>query len=287
MGSYFMSDFFKNRCEKLGNNKTSARAHDPQGNAMIERTNLTIKESLAKYVDEHHNTWSDYLSLVMMAYRSSIHPVTKYIPFDLLFGQSCALPTGCMYHTIQAKIYPIFIDYVSCLKKELKQSHELVRESMDVEQKRHKTYYDRSTFGPKYEIGDFVMVFNPIIERGQTKKFNTFYSGPQIIREIINDLISVIEYVKTEKSKKVNLIHSNVLTAEVLPLIKKENKNAKSDPIKAPNDHTEDNDFVETREEKFFLKGIIVKLTLVLKLAMRQSMRNCLKHQCMGVKESY
>ena len=40
----------------------------PQRNAMIERTNLTIEESLAKYVGEHHNTWNDYLPLVMMAY---------------------------------------------------------------------------------------------------------------------------------------------------------------------------------------------------------------------------
>ena len=49
--------------------RTSTTAYHPQGNPVIERTNRTIEVSLAKYVGEHHNTWSDYLPLVLMAYR--------------------------------------------------------------------------------------------------------------------------------------------------------------------------------------------------------------------------
>ena len=203
-GSNFMSNLFKNMCKELGFNRTSTTAYHPQGNAMIERTNRTIEESLAKYVGEHHNTWSDYLPLVMMAYRSSIHSVTKYSPFYLLYGRSCALPIDCMYQTIQTKIYPTLSDYVGCLKDELQTCHELVRESMDGEQERQKTYYDRSTFGPQYEVGDLVMVFNATIKNGQTRKLKSFYSGPQAIREIINDLNFVIEDVKTKKQQKVH-----------------------------------------------------------------------------------
>ena len=83
-----------------------------------------------------------------------------------------------MYQTIQTKIYPTLSDYVGCLKDQLQTCHELVRESMDVEQERQKTYYDRNTFGPQYEVGDLVMVFNPTIKTGQTKKYKSFYSGP-------------------------------------------------------------------------------------------------------------
>ena len=116
-GSNFMSNLFQNMCKELGINRTSTTAYHPQGNAMIERTNRTIGESLAKYVCEHHNTWSDYLPLVMMAYRSAIHSVTKYSPFYLLYGRSCALPIDCMYQTIKTKIYPTLSDYVGCLKE--------------------------------------------------------------------------------------------------------------------------------------------------------------------------
>ena len=48
-------------CKELGITRISRTAYQPEGNAMIERTNGTIKESLAKYVGEHHNNWSDYL----------------------------------------------------------------------------------------------------------------------------------------------------------------------------------------------------------------------------------
>ena len=48
------------------------------------------------------------------------------------------------------------------------------------------------------------MVFKPTIKTGQTKKFKSFYSGPQVIREKINDLNFFIEDVKTKKQQKVH-----------------------------------------------------------------------------------
>ena len=48
IGSNFMSNLFKKMCIELGINGISTTGYQPQGNAMIERTNRTIKESLAK-----------------------------------------------------------------------------------------------------------------------------------------------------------------------------------------------------------------------------------------------
>ena len=84
-GSNFMLNLFQNICKELEFNRTSTKSYNPQRNAMIDCTNRTIEESLAKYVGEPHNTWNDYLPLVMMAYRSSIHAVTKYSPFYSFF----------------------------------------------------------------------------------------------------------------------------------------------------------------------------------------------------------
>ena len=83
-------------CKEVGIDRTSTTAYHPQGNAMIERTNQTIGESFAKNVGEHHNTWSKQLQMIMMAYRSSGHTVTKYNPYYLLFGAHCALPIHYM-----------------------------------------------------------------------------------------------------------------------------------------------------------------------------------------------
>ena len=129
-------------------------------------------------------------------------------------------------------------DYVGCLKGELQTCHELVRESMDVEQERKKHYYDSSTIGPQLEVGDLVMAFNPTMKSGHTKKFKSFYSGPQIIREINNNLNFVIEEVKTKKKdhyRRLKSFNSRSATTD-----KKEPKKAQSESRIPQNDLTED-----------------------------------------------
>ena len=56
-GSKFMSNLIRNLCKELEINRKLTTAYHPQGNAMIERINNQIEESLAKYVVEHHNTF--------------------------------------------------------------------------------------------------------------------------------------------------------------------------------------------------------------------------------------
>ena len=150
-----------------------------------------------------------------------------------------------MYQTIQTKIYPTLSGYVGCLKDELQTCHELERESMEVAQERQKTYYDRSTFGPQYEVGDLGTVFNPTIKTGQTKKFKSSYSGPQVIREIKNDLNFVIEDVKTEKQQRVHYDLLKRFNSRSATADKKEPKKGKIEPRTTQNDLADDNDYVE------------------------------------------
>ena len=111
--------------------------------------------------------------------------------------------------------------------------------------KNKKTYYERSTFGPQYEVGDLVMVINPTIKTGQTKKFKSFYSGPQVIREIINNLNFVIEDVKTKKQQKIHYDRLKRFNSRSATTDKTEPKKGKIKPRITQNNLTEDNDFVE------------------------------------------
>ena len=94
-GTNFMSELFTELCRVLGIERTSTTSFHPEGNAMIERTNRTIEESLSKYIDDHQSDWNCYLQLVMMAYRSSIHAVTKHSPNYLVMGTPLRLPIDC------------------------------------------------------------------------------------------------------------------------------------------------------------------------------------------------
>ena len=89
------------------------------------------------------------------------------------------------------------------MKQKLQETHQLMRESMHVEQERQKTYYDRSKYGPNYKVGEEVLVFNLPVKKGETRKFTYFYRGPYIIVEFIDDLNFKREDKKTRKSIKV------------------------------------------------------------------------------------
>ena len=134
------------------------------------------------------------------------------------------------------------------------------------------------------------------MKTGQTKKFKSIYSGPQVIREIINDLNFVIEDVKTKKQEKVHYDRLKRFSSRSATTDKKEPKKAKSEPRISQNDLTEDKDFVEievvtpkmnnTGRREVNPEENIVKLTIVLKLTMRQLRRICLKHQWVGVQDN-
>ena len=79
----------------------------------------------------------------MMAYRSSVHTVTKYSPSYLLLGAPCALPNDFKHKTTQSQFFSTPSDHVGNRKKDLQLCHELVRLNMEVKQERQKTYYGR------------------------------------------------------------------------------------------------------------------------------------------------
>ena len=201
-GSNFMSKLFGSIGSELGIQRTSTTSYHPQGNA-IERTNRTIEECFSKYIGQYQHDWTNFLPLAMMAHRSSIHSVTRYSRAFVVLGFPLSLPIDCIYSTPQTTIYATPSDYVSTMKQRLQETHQLMREYMDVEQERQKSYYDRSKYGPSYKVGE-MLVFNPTVKKGETRKFTSFYRGPYINVEIINDLNFKVEDKKTRKAIKVH-----------------------------------------------------------------------------------
>ena len=104
-----------------------------------------------------------------------------------------------MYETSQSKVFARPSDYVRSLKKELQTNYELVRDTVNVEQERQKIYNDRKQNGPKYNVNDKVLVFNPILGKMKQKNLSRFYNGPHIIKEIVNVLSFIIEDQNSKK----------------------------------------------------------------------------------------
>ena len=122
----------------------------------------------------------------------------------MLLGFLLSLPIDCIYSTPQTAIYATTSDYVFTMKQKLQETHQLMREYVDVEQERQKTYYHCSKYKQNYKVGEKVLVFNPTVKKGETRKSTSFYRGPYIIIVIINNLSSKVEDKKTRKTIKVH-----------------------------------------------------------------------------------
>ena len=138
----------------------------------------------------------------MMAYRSSIHNVTKNSPASVCgTGFPLSLPIDCMYSSPEIAIYATSNDYVCTMKQKLQEMHQLMQELMDVEQE-SQTYYDSNRYEPSYKAGEEVFVCNG--KKGETQKFCSFCRGLYTIVEIMNVLNSKVEDKKSKKAIKVH-----------------------------------------------------------------------------------
>ena len=91
-GRMFESDVFQEMCKILGIEKTRTTPYHPQSDGMVERANRTIENMLSAFVSENQKDWDEYLPLLMLAYRSSIHEATGVSPCEMMFGRHISLP---------------------------------------------------------------------------------------------------------------------------------------------------------------------------------------------------
>ena len=72
--------------------------YHPQTNGKCERFNRTLKEMLARLVNNRNKTWENQLGPALMAYQNSVSTVTGYTPFFLSYGRQGRLPLSTSFN---------------------------------------------------------------------------------------------------------------------------------------------------------------------------------------------
>ena len=62
-------------------------SYSPRTNGITERWNSILVNALRKHTENNNKEWDKWIPFVLMAYRSRIHSVTGFSPFELLFGR--------------------------------------------------------------------------------------------------------------------------------------------------------------------------------------------------------
>jgi len=111
----------------------------------VERLNKSVVKILSKLMSDHHRDWADCVPKALLAYNTSIHELTGFTPYRLMFGREAILPLDAALK-LETSVFPgsakTYPEYVVQQKLQVEVTEQLVRENLKRAQKLQKAYYD-------------------------------------------------------------------------------------------------------------------------------------------------
>jgi transposase InsO family protein len=170
-GRAFMSSFFQETCKILGIRTSRTSSYHPQSNRQIKRFHRSLHTGLSNYINMNHNNWDNLVYFYLMAYCATPNIVTGYSPYYLLHGRKMTLPNS---DNLKAKISSEDPDQNSRLKNlqsSLKLAYQQVARANKKSYLKNKFWYDCKAKQRKFEVNDFVYLYNPAMKPGLSRKF--------------------------------------------------------------------------------------------------------------------
>jgi hypothetical protein len=126
-GTNFMSDVFKRICKLFKIEKIFTTAYHPESNGPLERTRKTLVNYLRCFCNIKTSDWDEWIPFACFTYNTTPHSVTKYTPYELLFGKIASIP-GKLQQTPQT-LYN-FDDIVLKIKRKMQNCQQIARERL-------------------------------------------------------------------------------------------------------------------------------------------------------------
>ena len=180
-GANLCSTVVQELCRLLGIHRTRTSAYHPEGNGQVERMNRTIEGMLAKMIANDQHNWDLYLPKALLAYCTSIHDVTGFTPYRLVFGQSPQLPIDVMTGHVDSNKSQSYPQFVKQTHGYLKNAYTMVRQRLVQQHLCRKRLHDKAGTAEELYIGDVVWLYTPVVKCGNTRKFSSFWKGPYTI----------------------------------------------------------------------------------------------------------
>ena len=180
-GANLCSSVIYSLCELLGIAPTRTSAYHPEGNGQVERFNRTLQSILAKTVDANQDTWDSQLPKALFAYRTAVHETTGFTPFHLTFARSPQLPVDVMLGRVLPATLRSYPQFVQDAHKQMATSCNIAQQHLRAQHLHNKKLHDKDTTAVPFCVGDRVWLYTPVVPKGKTKKFTSFWKGPYTI----------------------------------------------------------------------------------------------------------
>jgi hypothetical protein len=163
-GTNFSSRCYKLMLQSMQIREIHTTPYHPQTDGQTERFNATLMQALRKYIEEEPRGWDTKLQFVAFSYRTSVHSVTGYTPYQLVFGRRAREPVHV------------------CLGEETNNQRKYLENFLEAEQWRENALERINTEKDgrieekecKYQEGDLIMLKN----LAPKSKLSPKYRGP-------------------------------------------------------------------------------------------------------------
>jgi len=91
-GSHFCNHMMVELATKLGLSHDSSTPYSPQANRQVEAIKNVLKCMLQRMIGIHKWSWNLILYSSLWAYQTSVRNVTRFTPFQLVYGLEAILP---------------------------------------------------------------------------------------------------------------------------------------------------------------------------------------------------
>ncbi|XP_078243032.1 uncharacterized protein LOC144587192 [Pogona vitticeps] len=205
----FKSELMSRICEISGIKLNFSIPYHPESHGMVERGQQTLLRMIKTLVQEYGNIWDKLFPFVLFAYRSAPHvSLGGFSPSEVVFGKNLQGPLDLLRSdwegVVRSSTVPV-ADFVQKLQEKLLAVQELARDNLLKAQTKQKYYHDKKARHQEFEVGDMVLVLNPL----RPSKLEVVWEGPgEIIQKVgnVNYLVKMLN-----SSKKPVMYHVNSL----------------------------------------------------------------------------
>lgn len=195
-GSEFISKVMVELCNILGISKTVSTAYHHESIGSLENVHKTLGAYLRIQTNNNTSAWSSWIPYWCFSYNTTVNTVTKYTPYELVFGKICKLPSNLQGETVEP-LYN-FDDYPLEFKYRLQRAQAEAKQNVITSKIRRKKCYDVNINPLNYKEGDLILV------RKETgSKLDCIYDGPFVV--VKDESPNVVIQCKG----KLDVIHKN------------------------------------------------------------------------------
>lgn len=205
-GTHFTSSMMEQLLKRFGIIHLYSTPYHPQSNGQIERFNSTMDAKIAALSNQNRSDWDDQLSFVIFNYNTSVHSITRIIPFQLMYGRSPVLPCDPQTSVVSFQNHS---DYLEQSNQHLSSLTTAAHQHITKAQKHSKSHYDRYRSNPTYQINDLVLLRNT----HRRYKFDIRYEGPYRVIQRIHPKTYIVQHLHTQRCIR------QVTVDSIVPLI--------------------------------------------------------------------